>query len=87
MSRLRCDCGDSGCASCGTAQGTLTPPDHRRSGWPGARCLDCGAEDARELCLADGHEDGCPVCADSPCREPGSRRHDPYAPQTEAPCG
>jgi hypothetical protein len=41
--------------------------DHRWSGWPGAWCLDCGAEDARELCIAD-HMDGL-FCAD--CGEVG----------------
>jgi len=25
---------------------------HRWSGWPGAWCLDCGAEDEREICVA-----------------------------------
>ena len=25
---------------------------HRWSGWPGAVCLDCGADDAYEVCLA-----------------------------------
>lgn len=28
--------------------------EHRWSGWPGAYCLDCGAEDPREVALADG---------------------------------
>lgn len=28
--------------------------DHRWSGWPGAYCLDCRAEDAREICAAEG---------------------------------
>lgn len=28
----------------------MTP--HRWSGWPGAWCLDCGAGDARESCVA-----------------------------------
>ena len=27
--------------------------EHRWSGWPGAYCQDCGAEDQREICLAD----------------------------------
>jgi hypothetical protein len=27
--------------------------EHRWSGWPGAYCLDCGAEDAVERCVAD----------------------------------
>lgn len=35
--------------------------DHRWSGWPGAWCLDCGAEDKRELCAAQCH---WPVCAE-----------------------
>lgn len=26
--------------------------EHRWSGWPGAYCLDCGAEDQNEVCLA-----------------------------------
>ena len=26
--------------------------EHRWSGWPGAWCLDCGAEDPREMLLA-----------------------------------
>lgn len=26
--------------------------EHRWSGWPGAWCLDCGIEDATELCIA-----------------------------------
>jgi hypothetical protein len=48
-------------------------PQHRWSGWPGAWCLDCGAEDANERDLAgvDGPPNG-------PCPEPGSRNHDPY---------
>lgn len=28
---------------------------HRWSGWPGAYCLDCGAEDPIEIALADGN--------------------------------
>jgi hypothetical protein len=30
---------------------------HRWSGWPGAFCLDCGAEDANEVCIAL-HDEG-----------------------------
>lgn len=66
--------------------------DHNWSGWPGAWCLDCGAEDQREICLAQacgvdhiftGHEPEDyvitpPICENTPCLEPGSRRHDPY---------
>lgn len=33
----------------------MTP--HRWSGWPGAWCLDCGVEDAGEVCVAE-HSDG-----------------------------
>lgn len=29
---------------------------HRWSGWPGAWCLDCGVEDALEICVAE-HND------------------------------
>lgn len=68
-------------------------PQHNWSGWPGAWCLDCGAEDQREVCLAQAcgvvhvwfaqeDEDGPlprpPLCPNKPCPEPGSRRHDPY---------
>src|SRR5262245_42504525 len=49
---------------------------HRWSGWPGAWCLDCGAEDPGELCIAAGHEPwtGCDVPEHQPsfCPEPGS---------------
>lgn len=30
---------------------------HKWSGWPGAWCLDCGAEDPFEIALADGDVD------------------------------
>jgi hypothetical protein len=60
---------------------------HRWSGWPGAWCLDCGCDDPFEIALADGKftfdDDGNEVLEPSivctPCPEPGSRRHDPYA--------
>ena len=60
---------------------------HRWSGWPGAWCLDCGAEDRTEAALADGafdiDENDLPVLhagyENGPCLEPGSKRHDPYA--------
>lgn len=54
--------------------------DHRWSGWPGAWCLDCGQEDKRELCLADGHDLGCDrrECKNEDCPEPGSNRYNPY---------
>lgn len=60
--------------------------EHRWSGWPGAWCLDCGAEDLRELCVAT-HDDwdpetgtACerPECKNGLCPEPGSGRCDPY---------
>jgi hypothetical protein len=37
------------------AVGSYQPPtdhSHRWSGWPGAWCLECHAEDPNELCLA-----------------------------------
>ncbi len=45
--------------------------EHRWSGWPGARCLDCGAEDAREACIA-AHDAGllC-ACGALACLLPG----------------
>jgi hypothetical protein len=71
---------------------------HRWSGWPGAWCLDCGAEDPYEIALVDGKVDFvediespggmreviAPEVVEqirlaSICREPGSKRHDPYA--------
>lgn len=58
-------------------------PEHRWSGWPGAWCLDCGAEDNREICLAiyPGHEIPCnePGCQNGPCPSPGSNEHNPYS--------
>ena len=49
--------------------------EHRWSGWPGAWCLDCGIEDAREICVGVHSEgliciDGHYVCEQShPLRE------------------
>ena len=41
---------------------------HRWNGWPGAVCMDCGTEDAREACLALGcYEQVLCSCADG-CR-------------------
>lgn len=71
-------------------------PDHNRhrwSGWPGAWCLDCGADDPYEIAIADDRIDfdpdtGNPIITDelraelAPlmiCPEPGSKRYDPYA--------
>ncbi len=67
--------------------------EHRWSGWPGAWCLDCGAEDQRELCAADcswitevlaAELDGksppppCSKHQNNECEEPGSNRCNPY---------
>lgn len=64
--------------------------DHRWSGWPGAWCLDCGAPDVSEACVANHDEafgaeitDENPYgmrehCVNPPCPEPGSKRFDPY---------
>jgi len=71
--------------------------EHRWSGWPGAWCLDCGAEDQTEICLAtehpgitfhrfpDGMEDisKCPIHQNKECSEPGSNRHNPYVKHDE----
>jgi hypothetical protein len=63
---------------------------HRWSGWPGAWCLDCGAEDPVEVALAEGNfqevtddsEMGFhyefPGVVVTECPEPGSKRFDPY---------
>lgn len=56
--------------------------EHRWSGWPGAYCLDCGAQDPREIALADGNctDEGLAIYdkKDMECPEPGSDRHNPY---------
>lgn len=36
--------------------------EHRWSGWPGAYCMDCGAEDKREYCP---HSPSCTTCGGS----------------------
>ena len=45
---------------------------HRWSGWPGAYCLDCGAEDQAEVCLAthDALQYYCSICRDPWPQEP-----------------
>lgn len=46
--------------TCAVGQATDSPCQHQWSGWPGAVCLICGAEDPLEICLA-----GCEcVCHD-----------------------
>jgi hypothetical protein len=60
--------------------------EHRWSGWPGAWCLDCGAEDERERCLSGiddcnydiFNDDPCPIHVNTDCPEPMSHNHDPY---------
>lgn len=75
--------------------------EHRWSGWPGAWCLDCGVEDAGEICITDhdvlefcveGHNlctehptRQCDEHRNGPCPEPGSHRHDPYHHATKDP--
>jgi len=75
--------------------GEAVVSEHRWSGWPGAWCLDCGAPDVMEVCVAE-HNDSlicveghglctehpanvCKVHVNGPCPEPGSKRCDPYA--------
>lgn len=65
------------------------PGDHRWSGWPGAWCLDCGAECKAELACCDPRYDvetgeweggSCPPeYVQEPCPCQGSRHCDPYA--------
>lgn len=35
---------------------------HNYSGWPGAFCLDCGAEDPREICAGEHSWPACKLC-------------------------
>lgn len=67
---------------------------HRWCGWPGAGCLDCGAEDQNEICIGahsvilqcveghvmcDEHEpQRCAEHVNAPCPYPGEGRADPY---------
>ena len=53
---------------------------HRWSGWPGAWCLDCGADNPIECCIMAGHGDNCtrPGCHPGPCMFPGRGLFDPY---------
>jgi hypothetical protein len=45
--------------------------EHRWSGWPGAYCLDCGAEDPREIAIATGRVYfGCGLPAGCGCPDP-----------------
>jgi hypothetical protein len=52
MSKYRCDCGDTECPSCGSAQGTWSPNDI--GGYGAGLCEVCNA------CLLD--QDDCYVC-------------------------
>lgn len=36
---------------------SFSPTEHHWSGWPGAFCFKCGAEDPMEIALADGWYD------------------------------
>ena len=53
----------------GFSQESERPEQHWFSGWPGAWCLKCGAEDPREVCLAGClcpcHDDEHPEQADT----------------------
>ena len=68
------------------ADGARMQQGHRWSGWPGAFCLNCGAEDRTELCVGahdhavlDPERGICVVpCQNEPCPEPRSGRFDPY---------
>lgn len=63
---------------------------HNWSGFPGAWCLNCGAECWTEICVGtcdvapldiEGYPDPgqCPVHGNQPpCPEPGSNRNNPY---------
>lgn len=71
---------------------------HRWSGWPGAWCLDCGIEDPIEIAMADrnyvvvlddsemGFHYEFPGVTLTECKEPGSRRFDPYRRGAENDC-
>lgn len=55
--------------------------NHRWSGWPGAWCLDCGQEDPGEICMSEDcpyFPEECPIHPQTKCKEPNSRRFDPY---------
>jgi len=39
--------------SCEEGKIKTSDHEHKWSGWPGAYCLICGIDDARELCLGD----------------------------------
>ena len=60
--------------------------EHRWSGWPGAWCLDCGAEDAGEACLAEdcycviSCVEGHVQCEEHPKAEPKARHRNTDCP-------
>lgn len=56
---------------------------HRWSGWPGAWCLDCGCEDPNEVEVGTGRTVAPSHIGPVDCKEPGSKRHDPYAARME----
>jgi hypothetical protein len=64
---------------------------HSWSGWPGAWCLDCGADDPYELAMGDDRIDFddngnaifseellAEIAPKMICPESGSGRHNPY---------
>lgn len=62
-----------------------TPPQHNWSGWPGAHCLNCGIDDAHEVCAAEcaqatqcvaGHE----MCSEHPPWQCAKHVNPPCAP-------
>lgn len=59
--------------------------NHHWSGWPGAYCLYCGAEDQREICLAE-HDEGL-ICTEGHyvCEEGHSLRGCPEHTNGECP--
>jgi len=69
-------------------KGAKKPPkqqEHRWSGWPGAMCLDCGAEDKREICVSVHEwdpEKGTTCtreeCQNGYCPYPGAALFDAY---------
>jgi hypothetical protein len=48
--------------------------DHRWSGWPGAYCLDCFAEDQTEICVAMHDVENCEEHKNGPCPGPNTAK-------------
>ena len=47
--------------------------EHRWSGWPGNRCLDCKIRDQREVCAEAHSVSDCTEHVNPPCPNPPSR--------------